>query len=123
RGGTVEFVHPLARAAIYHAASPTDRRAAHRALAGAMTDPDDADRKAWHLAASAHGWDSTAAAALEAAARRARESTGYAAAASAWKESARLTEPLELRATRLLHAAESASPSGQAAAAVQALGR
>src|SRR5438874_12057058 len=46
RGGTVEFVHPLARAAIYHAASPTDRRAAHRALAGAMTDPDDADRKA-----------------------------------------------------------------------------
>src|SRR5207253_9305548 len=87
-GGTVEFVHPLARAAIYHAASPTDRRAAHRALAGAITDPSDADRQAWHLAAAAHGWDSTAATALEGAARRARESTGYAAAASAWKESA-----------------------------------
>src|SRR5437762_14386560 len=76
------------------------------ALVDAMTDPNDSDRKAWHLAAAAHGWDSTAAAALEAAARRARESTGYAAAASAWKESARLTEPLELRATRLFNAAE-----------------
>jgi len=121
RGGTVEFVHPLARAAIYHAASPTDRRAAHRALADAMTDPNDSDRKAWHLAAAAHGWDSTAAAALEAAARRARESTGYAAAASAWKESARLTEPLELRATRLFNAAESAWLSGQAEEAIESL--
>src|SRR5207302_4343183 len=120
-GGTVEFVHPLARAAIYHAASPTDRRAAHRALAGAMTDPSDADRQAWHLAAAAHGWDSTAATALEGAARRARESTGYAAAASAWSESARLTEDLELRATRLFNAAESAWLGGQAEEAIDSL--
>src|SRR5437762_14002606 len=91
------------------------------ALVDAMTDPNDSDRKAWHLAAAAHGWDSTAAAALEAAARRARESTGYAAAASAWKESARLTEPLELRATRLFNAAESAWLSGQAEEAIESL--
>ena len=121
RGGSVEFVHPLARAAIYHSGSPTDRRAAHRALAEAMTDPIDIDRKAWHLAAAAPGWDAAAASALEAAARRARESTGYAAAASAWKESARLTEALELRATRLFNAADNAWLSGQAEVAIEDL--
>ena len=121
RGHSVEFVHPLARAAIYHSASPTDRRAAHRALASVMTDPDDSDRKAWHLAAAASGWNSEAATALEGAARRARESTGYAAAASAWQESARLTEPPELRAARLFNAAESAWLDGQAERAVDSL--
>ena len=122
RGGNVEFVHPLARAAIYHSASPSDRRAAHRALAKVMTDPDDADRRAWHLAAAASGWDAAAATALEDAARRARKSTGYAAAASAWKESARLTEPVELRAARLFNAAESAWLGGRAEEAVESLG-
>ena len=121
-GGNVEFVHPLARAAIYHSASPADRRAAHRALAQVMTAAEDADRRAWHLAAAATGWDPVAAAALEGAARRARESTGYAAAASAWKESARLTEPSELRATRLFNAAESAWLGGRAEEAVESLG-
>src|SRR4029077_4520708 len=58
----------------------------------------------------------------EGAARRARESTGYAAAASAWKESARLTEPLELRAARLFNAAESAWLGGRAEDAVDSLG-
>src|SRR3954454_14815265 len=33
--GRVEFVHPLARAALYADAPPSDRRAAHAALAGA----------------------------------------------------------------------------------------
>jgi class 3 adenylate cyclase len=117
----IEFLHPLARAAIYHSASPADRRAAHRALAGVMTGPDDIDRRAWHLAAAASGWDPTAATALEDAARRARESTGYAAAASAWTESARLTEPLELRATRLFNAAENAWLGGRSEEAVELL--
>jgi AAA ATPase domain len=92
RGAHVEFVHPLARASIYHAASPADRRAAHRALAGAMSSSDDPDRRAWHLAAAAVGWDAGAADLLEAAARRARESSGYSASAAAWTEAARLTE-------------------------------
>ncbi len=113
RADRVEFVHPLARAAIYHSAAPADRRAAHKALASVMTAPDDADRRAWHLAAAASGWDADAATALEAAARRARESSGYAAAAGAWAESARLTEPLELRAARLFNAADNAWLAGQ----------
>lgn len=122
RGDRVEFEHPLARAAIYHSASPADRRTAHKALANVMRDPDDADRRAWHLAAAASAWDAAAATALEDAARRARESTGYAAAASAWTESARLTEPLELRAARLFNGAENTWLGGRAEDAIDLLG-
>lgn len=121
RGDRIEFVHPLARASIYHSASPADRRAAHRALAGAMTRADDADRRAWHLAGAAAGADFKAADALEAAARRARESSGYAAAAAAWAESARLTESEELRALRLFQAADNAWLGGRVEEAVAAL--
>src|SRR4051794_2876896 len=41
--GVVAFRHPLARSAIYADAAPDARRAAHRALAGALPDAD-ADR-------------------------------------------------------------------------------
>lgn len=118
RADRVEFVHPLARAAIYHAATPADRRAAHRALARVMTEPDDADRQAWHLASASTGWDADAATALEGAARRARESSGYAAAASAWAESARLTEMPELKAARIFNAADNAWLAGRVEDAV-----
>jgi class 3 adenylate cyclase len=121
RADRVEFIHPLARAAIYHAASPAERRAAHRALAGVLSLTEDTDRRAWHLAAAVAGWDSDAADALESAARHAREASGYAAAAAAWAESARLTEPDELRAVRLLHAAENAWLGGRAEQAEQSL--
>ncbi|MHB8613778.1 MAG: AAA family ATPase [Candidatus Dormibacteraceae bacterium] len=122
RADCVEFVHPLARAAIYHSASAAERRAVHGALATVMTDPEDVDRRAWHLAASVAGWDPAAATALEGAARRARESSGYSAAAAAWKESARLTEPLGLRAARLFNAAETAWLGGRVEEAVESLG-
>jgi class 3 adenylate cyclase len=113
RGGRIEFVHPLARASIYHSASPADRRAAHRALAAVMTGADDQDRRAWHLAGAAAEWDADAADALEAAARRARESSGYSAAARAWGESARLTEDGAARAERLHQAADNAWLGGR----------
>ena len=50
RVGSIEFTHPLARSAIYEAASPRDRRTAHRALTEAYVDAADADRRVWHLA-------------------------------------------------------------------------
>src|SRR5207253_3377740 len=46
----------------------------------------------------------------------------YAAAASAWTESARLTEPPELRAARLFNAAQNAWLGGRAEEAVDLLG-
>jgi class 3 adenylate cyclase/tetratricopeptide (TPR) repeat protein len=122
RGNRVEFVHPLARAAIYHSATPGDRRAAHRAMASVMTEPDDVDRRAWHLASASTGWDADAAIALEAAARRARESSGYAAAARAWRESARLTEMPEERTARLFNAADNAWLAGRVEDAIDLLG-
>ena len=121
RAGRIEFVHPLARASIYHSASPAERRAAHRALAGVMTGTDDADRRAWHLAGAAAEWDVEAADALEAAARRARESSGYAAAARAWAESARLTEDEGLRAERMFRAGDNAWLGGRAEDAEESL--
>jgi len=121
RGGRLEFVHPLARAAVYHAAPPADRREAHRALAAVATDPDDADRRAWHLAAAATGRDAAAATALEAAGQRARERAAHASAAAAFEEAARLSEPGEARMARLLAAAENAWLAGNGGQAIKLL--
>ena len=121
RRGHLEFVHPLARAAIYHAASTADRRAAHRALAEVMTDPADTDRRAWHQAAAAVGPDPAAAAAMEEAGERARQRTACAAAAAAFVEAARLSEDGELRSKRLVSGATCAWLAGDAEQAVRLL--
>jgi DNA-binding CsgD family transcriptional regulator len=104
------FSHPLARSAAYRSASPADRRTAHRALAAAPGDPD---RRAWHLAAAAIGPDAEAADALDAAGRRARVRSAYAAASASFERAARLTDAGPDRARRLFAAAEAAWLAGQ----------
>ncbi len=113
RGGLIEFRHPLARAAVYNAARPSQRRAAHRALADVLIGPKHEDHRAWHLAEAAAGPDEDASEALDAAGRRARERGAFASAASAFERSGRLTQVPELQATRLLQAAEAAWLAGR----------
>ncbi|MCE4946585.1 AAA family ATPase [Streptomyces albulus] len=108
--GQVLFRHPLVRSAIYHAASFAERRQAHLALASALTGAPD--RRAWHLATAATGEDAEVADALAESAERARARGGFAAAASALERAAQLTPAAELRARRLLGAAQAAMFAG-----------
>jgi DNA-binding NarL/FixJ family response regulator len=111
--GRVGFRHPLVRSAIFHAAPPSERRTAHRAVADALRDADDAERLAWHLAGAALGQDEEAAIALEAAARQAEERSSYAAAAAAHERAASLTADDDARPRRLYAAADAALRAGR----------
>jgi DNA-binding CsgD family transcriptional regulator len=118
RDGRVEFSHVLARSAVYAAAPVEERRAAHRALAGALPDRD-ADRRAWHLALATVGPDDAASSALEQAGVRAYERSAYAVAGAAYERAAALShEPARL----LYLAADSAWLAGQAEQAISLLG-
>ena len=55
-GDVLTFRHPLLRTAVWYAATPAERRAAHRALADAARAGDDATRL-WHRAQAAAGRD------------------------------------------------------------------
>jgi DNA-binding CsgD family transcriptional regulator len=111
RTGAVEFRHPLARSAIYAGTPLEQRRAAHRALAGALPDRD-VDRRAWHLATAAVGTDATASAALEQAGARGVDRSAYATAAAAFERAARLAVDSDRRASLLLRAADAAWHAG-----------
>ena len=102
--GRIAFVHPLFAAAISASASAAQRRAAHRAAAEHVGDPE---QRARHLAYSADRADRSVAAELDAAAELAA-SRGAPDAAAELIELALERTPArdgELRAERLLRAA------------------
>ena len=122
RDGRVEFSHPLARSAVYRAAPAAQRRAAHRALAGAMPDTD-ADHRAWHLALAAFGPDDSAASALEQAGLRARARGAYDVSSRAFERGALLASEEPQRARLLFAAADAAWLGGLADRAAALLSR
>ncbi|MCL1869799.1 MAG: AAA family ATPase [Promicromonosporaceae bacterium] len=110
--GSLRFRHPLARSAVYRAASSTERRAAHAALADAADDGADRERRAWHRAHAADGADEDVAAELERCAELAQGRGGVAAAAAFRDKAAALTPDPRLRVGRTLLAAEAKLRAG-----------
>ena len=107
-GAEISFRHPLVRSAVYQGAATGVRQQAHRALARVMTTDQDADRRAWHLAAAVDEPDEEVVAALDDAARRATGRGGFEAASAAFERAAELTGDEQACAARLLAAANNA---------------
>ena len=120
-GGQVRFRHPLARSAVYRAASPEERQSAHRALAEAIDPDTDPDRRAWHRAHATLGLDEGVAAELERSTVRARVRGGLAAAAAFRERAAELTPEPARRAGRALAAAQAKYQAGSPDAALRLL--
>jgi len=103
------------RSAVYHAAAPAERRAAHRALAAVL----HGDRRAWQLAAAAEGVDEEAAVALEQAAERAGARGSDASQWRAFERAVELSPDGDARARRMLEASRAASAAGEPARALE----
>ncbi|MGN6686720.1 MAG: helix-turn-helix transcriptional regulator [Actinomycetales bacterium] len=110
-GDVLALQHPLVRSAIYAAATTSQRRSTHAALAHALDGEED--RRAWHLAAATDRPDEAVVGALDAAAERAVARGGHEAAAAAWARAAELSTGGEARGARLFRAASSAWLGGQ----------
>ena len=89
-GDRLHFVHPLFASTLYHAVSAARRRVLHRKLASLVPGPDE---RARHLALGVDGADPRAAAAVEAAARRASARGAPDAAAELAERAYELTPP------------------------------
>ena len=116
-GAQVRFRHPLVRSAAYRAATATDRRAVHGALAAATDLETDPDRRAWHRAHAAIAPDEEVARELIDSASRAQGRGGIAAAAAFLERAVTFTPDPGERASRALTAAQMKLDAGDLSAA------
>jgi DNA-binding CsgD family transcriptional regulator len=107
----IQFSHPLIRAAIYHAASFSERATAHRRIAESLDHAPD--RRAWHLAAATVGPDEEVAILLERTATDAQRRGGLTPAAMAMERAAELSPDRNDQAKRLVVATTIAVSSGR----------
>ncbi len=121
-GNRVAFRHPLVRSAIYNAGTADERRQVHHAIAEATDADADRDRRAWHLAKAASGFDQSVADELERSARRAHERGGPAAASAFLEMASELTPDPGRRAALLLMSANEMYDAGEVARAAERIG-
>ncbi len=109
-GGALAFRHPLIRSAVWHQASPGDRRSAHASLAAALRErPAESVR---HRAEAAIGFDDPLAAAVRRLALDERSRLGYAASSALFERAAALSSAAPAAADALASAIEDAALSG-----------
>jgi DNA-binding CsgD family transcriptional regulator len=113
--GAVTFRHPLVRSAVYRAATRSERREAHEALAASVSDPVSA---VWHRAVVADRADEALAGELEAAGAHSAARGAQASAAAAFERAAELSEQPALRGRRLRGAAQASLDAGRLDAAL-----
>jgi DNA-binding CsgD family transcriptional regulator len=99
-GNVLRFRHPLIRSAVYHGASDSARRRAHRLLCPVDGRDRDADEDVWHRAAAAAAPNERLAADLEAAAGRARDRGALSTAVALLRRSVALTPDEDVHARR-----------------------
>ncbi|MDH2413904.1 AAA family ATPase [Nocardioides sp. CER19] len=109
---SVQFHHPLARSAVYNAATGAQRRRVHGALARAAELLGLVQLEAWHASRATVGPDPGVADRLEAAADLSAARGGLASRSSLLARAAELSLPGRQRAGRLVGAAEAALAVG-----------
>lgn len=109
-GSRVDVRHPLVRAAVYADSDESLRRIVHLAVADLL--PEDAERRAWHLAEATWGPDPEVARLLEAAGDSAMARTAYTIASTAYERAARLSTDTDRWHVLMCASAEAAWTGG-----------
>lgn len=119
-GDQVSFRQALVRPLAYALVASASRRAAHRALASALVEPDQAEERVDQLLRSTLGPDEGVAELLDLVAAAQLRRGAASGAGNTWAEAARLSADTDGRTRRLLDAARAHHDAGDTGAAIAA---